>query len=148
MTCSATLRRAAVSMVSPTIDPRTRTLRVKGELANGDARLRPGLFARIDLGLQTRRGVAMIPEEAVLQRSDGPVVFRWVEGDRVERLVIETGVYRDGSIEVVRGLQPGDLIVSRGHSGLVDGERVVPRHPDGTPVDAPVPDVAARSREP
>jgi hypothetical protein len=37
--------------------------------------------------------------------------------------------------------------VSRGHSGLIDGERVVPRHPDGTPIEPSAPDVAARSGE-
>ena len=57
------------------IDPRTRTLRVKALLANADGRLRPGLFARADLGVAEREGVLMVPEEAVLQRSDGAVVF-------------------------------------------------------------------------
>jgi membrane fusion protein (multidrug efflux system) len=134
--------RAAVTLVSPTIDPRTRTLRVKAELENSEGRLRPGLFARVDLGIATRRGVAMVPEEAVLRRADGAVVFRLVAGDRVERLVIETGTYRDGAVEVVRGLQIGDRIVSKGHSALVDGERVSPRKPDGSPVEVPSSELA------
>jgi membrane fusion protein (multidrug efflux system) len=134
--------RAAVTLVSPTIDPRTRTLRVKAELENSEGRLRPGLFARVDLGIATRRGVAMVPEEAVLRRADGAVVFRLVAGDRVERLVIETGTYRDGTVEVVRGLQIGDRIVSKGHSALVEGERVSPRKPDGSPVEVPSSELA------
>jgi membrane fusion protein (multidrug efflux system) len=134
--------RAAVTLVSPTIDPRTRTLRVKAELENSEGRLRPGLFARVDVGIATRRGVAMVPEEAVLRRADGAVVFRLVAGDRVERLVIETGTYRDGSVEVVRGLQIGDRIVSRGHSALVEGELVSPRKPDGSPVEVPSSELA------
>jgi membrane fusion protein (multidrug efflux system) len=134
--------RAAVTLVSPTIDPRTRTLRVKAEMENSNGRLRPGLFARVDLGIATRRGVAMVPEEAVLQRADGAVVFRLIAGDRVERLVIETGTYRDGAIEVVSGLRIGDRIVSKGHSALIDGERVVPRKPDGSAVEAPSSELA------
>ena len=62
---------ATVTLVSPTIDPATRTLRVKATLANAEGRLRPGLFARADLGVSTRDDVLMIPEEAVLQRADG-----------------------------------------------------------------------------
>ncbi|MGH2898974.1 MAG: efflux RND transporter periplasmic adaptor subunit, partial [Solirubrobacteraceae bacterium] len=58
---------ATVTVVAPTIDPVTRTLRVKGTLPNPDKRLRPGLFARADLGVARREGVLMVPEEAVLQ---------------------------------------------------------------------------------
>lgn len=130
-----------VTVVSPTMDPRTRTLRVKAELDNSEARLRPGLFARVDLGIATRQGVPMLPEEAVLRRSDGAVVFRLGEGNRVERLLVETGVTRGGSVEVA-GLRPGDLVVSRGHAALADGDVVDPRNPDGTRRDAPISDVA------
>jgi membrane fusion protein (multidrug efflux system) len=137
--------RATVSVVSPTIDPRTRTLRVRGQLPNPEGRLKPGLFARVDLGVATRAGVRLIPEEAVLQRADGPVVFRMGPDSRVERLVVETGVHRDGSVEVVSGLAAGDMVVSRGHATLVDGERVVPRNPDGSLVGSSLPDVASES---
>lgn len=138
---------ARVSVVSPTIDTRTRTLRVKARLDNAESRLRPGLFARVDLGVATRPNVRLIPEEAILRRADGAVVFRLASGSRVERLLVETGVHRDGVVEVVRGLEPGDLVVSRGHATLVDGELVTPRHPDGSPVDTPMPDVAVDRRE-
>jgi membrane fusion protein (multidrug efflux system) len=130
--------RATVSVVSPTIEPRTRTLRVKALLDNSDGRLRPGLFARVDLGVARRGGVAMIPEEAVLQRADGAVVFRLTRNSRVERRVIETGVYRDGLVEVTTGLSDGDTVVRRGHSDLIDGSVVEARNPDGSPaVSAP-----------
>ena len=116
-----------MNIVSPTIDPGTRTLRVKGLLANPDEVLRPGLFARVDLGISTRPNVAVIPEDAVLQRADGAVVFRFGAEDRVERRVIEVGVVQGGVVEVLSGVSPGDIVVLRGHSRLVDGDLVVPR---------------------
>jgi membrane fusion protein (multidrug efflux system) len=130
--------RASVSVVSPRIDPGTRTLRVKGVLANPDGRLRPGLFARVDLGVSDRSGIAMVPEDAMLQRADGSVAFRLVGGDRVQRRVLTTGVFQDGYVEVVEGLEIGDLVVVRGHAALVDGAVVALRRPDGSPDDAPV----------
>jgi membrane fusion protein (multidrug efflux system) len=122
---------AIVHIVSPTIDRRTRTLRVRALVPNPDHRLRPGLFARANLGIAKREGVVMVPEEAVLQRADGAVVFK-VEGNRVTRMLIDTGVVRDGAVEVLRGLYPGDLVVSRGHSDLIEGSVIVARNPDGT----------------
>ena len=136
---------AVVNFVAPTIDPDTRTLRVKAELENPEGRLRPGLFARIDLGVSNRTGVAMIPEDAVLQRSDGEVVFRVGDDNRVERLVIETGERRDGMVEVVRGPLPGDYVVARGQAWLTDGQLVAPRNSDGTPATRPLPAVAEGS---
>jgi membrane fusion protein (multidrug efflux system) len=121
-----------VSMISPTIDAQTRTLRVKALLPNPEGRLRPGLFARVDLGIARREGVMLIPEEAVLQRADGQVVFRTTDGDRVERVMIETGAHWDGRVEVTAGLASGDRVVTRGQAGLVDGIAVSPRNPDGT----------------
>lgn len=123
---------AKVSVVSPTIDARTRTLRVKALLPNPDGRLRPGLFARTDLGIARRQGVPMIPEEALLQRVDGAVVFRLRDGDRVERLVVEPGPIRGGWVEIARGLEAGDRVILRGHANLIDGAAVAVRNADGT----------------
>jgi len=126
---------AVVDMVSPTIDSRTRTLRVKALLANPDRRLRPGLFARANLGIAKRSNVITVPEEAVLRRADGAIVFRLLPDNRVERIAIETGSVRDGWIEIRSGLAATDSVISRGHADLVDGARVMPRAADGSPVE-------------
>lgn len=141
---------AIAHMVSPTIDPRTRTLRVKALIDNSDGRLRPGLFARANLGIAHRSGVITVPEEAVLQRLGGPVIFRVLDGNRVERIAVEIGVIRDGWVEIREGLGPRDRVVSRGHSDLIDGSPIIARNRDGTlPVasGAPVASVPAGAIE-
>ncbi len=127
---------ATVSAISPTLDPRTRTLRVKALLPNAEGRLRPGTFARVDLGVSERAGVTMIPEESVLQRSDGSVVFRLKGEDRVERLRIQTGIHRGGFVEAIGPLAVGDHVIVRGQVGLVDGAKVSLRTADGQPAVA------------
>ena len=133
---------ATVDVVAPTIDRETRTLRVKATLTNPDGILRPGLFARADLGVATRRGVALVPEEAVLQRSDGSVIFALVEGNRVERRLVEIGAFHEGRVEIVAGAVPGEIVVTRGQAGLIDGAVVrVPEDPLGQGARA-TPDLA------
>ena len=127
---------AVVSVVAPTIDPMTRTLRVKARMSNTDGRLRPGLFARADLGVSVREHVAMIPEEAVLQRADGAIAYRIVAGNRAERRNIKLGVIREGRVEVSEGLAVGDPVVVRGQAQLVDGSPVTLRDAQGGPVGA------------
>jgi len=131
-----------VSVVSPTIDPRSRTLRVKALLPNPGGRLRPGLFARIDLGVALRPNVPMVLEEAILRRAEGSIVFRALDGNRVERVAVETGVHHAGYVEIVKGLAPGDLVVTRGGDRLAEGQLILPRNPDGTLVAPRAPDVA------
>jgi membrane fusion protein (multidrug efflux system) len=126
---------ATVEVISPTIDPRTRTLRVKALIQNPDGRLNPGLFARALLGVAKRENVLMVPEEAVLQRADGQVVFKVLADNRVERRVVRTGAMREGWVEIRDGLAPGDSVVSRGHADLVDGAVIEPRNSDGSPAE-------------
>ncbi len=127
--------RASVHVVSPRIDPTTRTLRVKARVENASQMLRPGLFARVELGVAVRDEVPMIPEQAVLQRSDGSVAFVVREGNRAERRNVRLGVIREGLAEVVSGIEVGDHVIVRGGSRLVDGSVVDVRRADGTPVD-------------
>jgi RND family efflux transporter MFP subunit len=143
---------ATVSVVSPTIDPGTRTLRVKATLPNPDGLLRPGLFARADLGVALRRGVVLVPSEAVLQRASGPVIFVVGADARVARREVKLGTFHREGVEVAEGVRAGELVVTRGHGGLVDGAAVRVAESDGAPSSelpaAASPAGVASAREP
>ena len=122
---------AEVTMISPALDPKTRTLRVKARIPNPDGRLRPGLFARTDLGVAKREGALLVPVEAVLQRSDGEVVFVATSDDRAKRVVVKTGLQRSGEVEIVEGLGASDEVIVSGHAALVDGTPISRRNAAG-----------------
>ena len=131
-----------VTFVAPTVDPATRTLRIKAEVDNSEGLLRSGLFARVSLGVDRRPNVLMVPEEAVIQRAGGASLYRIVEGERVERVLVETGATANGQVEVMGDVRAGDRIVSRGHGGLSDGMVVVVKETRR----APISDVAGALR--
>lgn len=120
-----------VAFIAPTIDLNTRTLRIKAEIDNSEGLLRPGLFARMSLGVAERPNVLMVPAEALIQRAGGTSVYRVndAEGDegRVERISVEVGSTEGDFVEVRGTLRPGDKIVRRGHGGLANGMAVVVR---------------------
>lgn len=126
---------AVVTFIAPTVDPGTRTLRVKAEIPNPDHALRPGLFARIHVGTDERRSVLMVPEEALVQREGSAWLFLVGEGDRVRRVQVETGHQSQGRIEVRGALSAGDRVVRRGHGGLADGMVVVVREAQSSAVE-------------
>ena len=125
-----------VTFISPIVDPATRTLRIKAEIANREGELRPGLFARVSLGLNRRENVLMVPIDSVMRRADGAYVFRLTADDRVERVGVETGAQEGERVEVRGLLVAGDLIVHRGHTGLVEGAIVAVRGGAGQPAVA------------
>ncbi|HEY8122530.1 MAG TPA: efflux RND transporter periplasmic adaptor subunit [Myxococcota bacterium] len=134
----------SVSAVSPVIDPRTRTMHVKARIPNKDGRLRPGLFARTDLGVAKRTGVVLVPAEAILQRADGEVLFMVGPDDRAKRVVVKTGTQRDGRIEIIEGLPANAQVVIAGQAGLVEGSAVVRK--SEAPAVAPPPGASLASQ--
>ena len=86
--------------------------------------------------LESVMSVVMVSKEAVLQRSDGSVLYRLVGTDRVERIRIETGIHRGELVEIRGDVTPRDWIVVRGHTGLIDGSAVSVRDADGAAVSA------------
>jgi membrane fusion protein (multidrug efflux system) len=106
-----------VIFIAPEVDPRTRTATVVGALPNPGRRLRPGQFARVELELDRHLAAAVVPEEAV--RHIGGADFVFVVGDgqaRARRVV--PGERRDGAIEIVTGLAPGEVVIRNGHGRL------------------------------
>lgn len=136
-----------VRFISPTVDPATRTLRIKAEIDNSDGLLRPGLFARVNMGVAPRNGVVMVPEEALIQRSDGAVLFKITEDGRVKRVTVDTGTQNAGRIEVRGDVAPGERVVRRGHGGLADGAMVVVREGEPSAVASGAEVVPAKHRE-
>jgi membrane fusion protein (multidrug efflux system) len=132
-----------VRFIAPTVNPATRTLRIKAEIANTEGLLRPGLFARVNLGVAPRRGVVMVPEEALIQRSEGALLFKIEPDGRVKRILVSTGVQDAGRIEVRGDIAPGERVVRRGHGGLADGAMVVVREGAPSAVAAGAPVLAA-----
>lgn len=126
---------AVVTFIAPTVDPGTRTLRVKAEIDNDERILRPGLFARVHVGTDERKSVLMVPEEALVQREGSAWLFLVGEGDRVRRVQVETGHQSKGRIEIRGAVSAGDRVVRRGHGGLADGMVVVVRESQSSAVE-------------
>ena len=130
--------RGVITFVAPTVDPGTRTLRIKSQVDNSGELLRPGLFARVSLGVDRREGVLMVPAESLLQRVGGASVYlvrQDAEGEEVvERVSVQTGTTAGDMVEISSGIRAGDRVVRRGHGGLANGMVVVVREPARPPV--------------
>ncbi len=120
-----------VYAIDPRLDDATRTLKVRARLPNDGLMLRPGMFAKIRLGLKGLREALFVPEEALLLKGSEAFVYR-VSGSTATLTTVTTGLRRKGSVEVVAGLVSGNIVVTEGQSRLRDGAPVDVIEPEQT----------------
>ncbi|MCF4164961.1 efflux RND transporter periplasmic adaptor subunit [Zavarzinia compransoris] len=125
-----------VYAVDPLIDDGDRAIALRALVPNPDGVLRPGLFARVSLGLGTTEGAILIPEQALVARDGAFVVYRLADG-KVMAVPVTLGLRRAGEVEILDGIAAGDTIVTSGQQRLRDGIAVEVVGPDGTPVSPP-----------
>lgn len=112
-----------VQKVSPVADERTRTVEVEIHVPNPQRRLKPGMFARVELVLREKKGVPVIPDHAVTWVEDEPFVTVVNDG-KAHRRAVKLGLAEGPVVEVTEGLQAGALVVTRGQQGLNEGDPV------------------------
>ncbi|WP_108660910.1 efflux RND transporter periplasmic adaptor subunit [Acuticoccus kandeliae] len=111
-----------VTAIDSRVDPVSRAFRVRARLPNNDRALPVGMFMRIDLALMDRENV-VVPEEAVTIEGGEHYVYI-VEDNHAMRRPIATGLRRKGIVEVLDGVAPGEVVVSRGIQSIRNGAAV------------------------
>lgn len=102
-----------VGVVSDAVDPTTRTMHVRVVLANPDGRLKPAMFGSIRV-LRTSTSGILVPTSAVIREGNNSYLFVGKGNNRFERRSVTLGRVFDGSLEIVKGANAGDTIVSEG----------------------------------
>lgn len=118
-----------ISAVDPTIDPATRSIRVRARFQDQKVPLRPGMFLRVSLVLPEQQKVVSIPATAVVHASYGDSVFVVEQKpgpDGKERPVarqkfVKLGDARGDFVSVLEGVKPGEEVVTAGAFKLRNG---------------------------
>ena len=111
---------AAVTRVSPIVDPQTGTFKISIEISDDMRRIKPGMFGRISIVYDQHENVLQVPRSAILEDSGETSVFV-IEDDKAVRRSVQTGYSSGGMIEITDGLGDDDRIVTVGQVGLKDG---------------------------
>ncbi len=122
-----------VTEIGAEIDSQTRTVAVRGQVPNPDLRLRPGMFARVELVIGRAEDVVTVPREALMMDSEGYFLVV-VEGDRAVHRPVRLGVQGRERLEVADGVDVGDIVITVGQQRLRDGQIVRPVGVDGEPL--------------
>jgi multidrug efflux pump subunit AcrA (membrane-fusion protein) len=122
--------RGSISEVSPVVDPASRTMEVRVNVANSGSRLKAGMFAKVRVITERRNNIVKVPAAAMIQRFGENYVFA-VEQDPAHaggfiarRKAVTPGILVDGVLEIQQGLLPDEEVIIRGHTFLEDGARI------------------------
>ena len=109
-----------VFAINPLVDTNGRSIVIRAMVKNTEARLRPGMFARVRLLFSDERDSVAVPEQSLIPVGDEQYLFKVVDG-RAQRSKVEIGQRREGQVEVLQGLIAGDVVVTAGQLKLRDG---------------------------
>lgn len=115
---------ARVDAVDPQVDSSGRSALLRGRIDNPVGKLKPGMFARVRLILAERDNAIVVPEEAIVPQGSKVTVWKVVDGKAV-KTEVKTGLRRAAKVEILQGLEKGDIVVTAGQIRLSK---------DGTPV--------------
>ncbi len=110
-----------VDHVYPSLDPVTRSLKVRLVFANADRALQPNMFARASIQADTQIQALSVPVAALIRSGQGARVVRRVGPGQFDVVPVQTGVRTDSHMQVISGLEAGDEVVVSGQF-LLDSE--------------------------
>ena len=104
-----------ISKIYATVDPNTHRVAIRCEVDDPKEELRVGMLANFVIHIQDPVGTTAIPANGVVREGDGTMTV-WVTTDRHHfvQKIIETGMREDGQVEILKGLQLGELVVTDG----------------------------------
>jgi membrane fusion protein (multidrug efflux system) len=113
-----------VFFISPSIDPATRRLVMKAWVPNTEGKLKPGMFANVDIDAVSRDDALLVPESAMVYDRHGAYVWRVDSDLRAEKVPVEIGLRQDGQVMISSGIQRDDWVITAGTNKVLAGKRV------------------------
>jgi len=119
--------KGTISRTGKIVDPGTRSIKVEVKLSNVQGKLRPNMLAIVKINDQTATNTIVLQENIIQQSEVGQIVFVAGEQDGRKTAVmkkVETGMAYGGKVQVLKGLSPGDQLITTGYQELVDGQLI------------------------
>jgi membrane fusion protein, multidrug efflux system len=113
-----------LTFVNNAVDPNTGTIALEASFPNNDQRLWPGQFSNVLLRLGQQQNVVVVPSQAVQAGQQGDYVFVTKPNMTVDVRQVNVGTTVNNQTEILRGLSPGETVVTDGQVRLVPGTKV------------------------
>jgi multidrug efflux pump subunit AcrA (membrane-fusion protein) len=103
-----------VVRVGNRVEEGSRTLEVRIEVNNADGRLKPGMFADVEIVTTVQENVLLIPDAAMQTDGDNQIVFVALDDNKFEKRIVAIGLDQRGLVQILQGVKPGEKVVTGG----------------------------------
>jgi len=114
-----------IARVSPVLDPATRTAAMEVEIPNGDYRLKPGMYARVNLTIEEHDKALVIPKTAVIDFQSQRGVWVPNDNERATFVPLKLGIENSEQIEVLGGMEEGAKFVNTGAAAVRNNDQLL-----------------------
>lgn len=120
---SAELFEGTLTNLAPAADSQSKTFSARVRVENSGQKLKPGMFAEVDLATEEHQQALLIPKEAIVEKAGQKLVYLVKEGKAVETNV-SIGIMEGETVEVLEGLQEGEPVITVGQTAVQSGSPV------------------------
>lgn len=114
---------ATVASIGDIVDPVSRTIKLRAWVNNQDHKLKPEMFARLQLQIGDSARILAVPKEAVLEIDGKQFVYLVEEANRYVRQEVKAANFTSDQLRILEGLKPGQRIVTKG-AVLIKGQEL------------------------
>jgi HlyD family secretion protein len=114
-----------IARVSPILDPATRTAPMEVEIPNREFRLKPGMYAKVNLEIEGRENVLVVPKISLVDSEGQRGVYQPSDDGRAIFKLVKIGIEDEERAEILEGLSEGETIVSVGAGALRRNDQLV-----------------------
>ncbi len=114
-----------IARVAPVLDPATRTAEIEIEVPNAGFRLKPGMYARMSVTIESRTGATLVPKSSIVDYDGKRGVFTMTSDNKAQFVPIEIGIEDENHVEARSGVASSDTFVTGGASSLRNGDTLV-----------------------
>lgn len=126
-----------IARVAPVLDPATRTAEIEIEVPNAGFRLKPGMYARMSVTIESRTGATLVPKSSIVDYDGKRGVFTMTSDNKAQFVPIEIGIEDEHRVEARSGVAASDTFVTGGASSLRNGDTLVLAGQRGAPGGGP-----------
>ncbi|MGB3637961.1 MAG: efflux RND transporter periplasmic adaptor subunit [Rivularia sp. (in: cyanobacteria)] len=112
-----------VTSIFPQTNSNTRTVTIEAVVNNPGNQLLSGQFLEMQIITERQTNALSVPQSALTQFKDKTAVWV-VDEETAKRKIVTTGLVSGEQIEITNGLQPGDMVITSGHSRLMENQKV------------------------
>lgn len=111
---------AKLDFISPTVDPQTRTIKVRFQIDNKNNQLKPGMYVNLELKIPLGKRL-VVPRDAILLTGERNVIFIYQGDGKIEWRDVKLGARSGNLVEVIEGIREGEQIITSANF-LIDSE--------------------------